>query len=724
MFSNNRKISGRQAFRLLTFDLLGLSTLLVPTVLGNLAGRDGILCIGLGILAALLYLRLLRIIMRDMETAYPKYLELRLGQLPGKILQVGYLIYFVLLAGYTAYLFSSLVLKNLLREESFYLVLVLILLVAAYGIWGGIEGRARVYEILFWMLIIPLFIMLFSGLTEVRVDYWTPVFSSGIGEVAAGSYYMFQCMSLVFLVLFANSYLKKKEQAFAAGRGALLFAGVVHAVLYLILLGVFGAGALGQMEFPAVTLMSTVKMTGGFLKRTDAFMFSIWFFTLYALLNSAVFYGGTVLFYLTGADRPGGRLKKEGKERLFAGVVLIMALAVAVIFYKSQAVCEDYEGFLWYLGTPFLVLVPLMLILCIYLQKRKGRGAPQGREEDVRDAAKNTSEKDGGAKSMSGKKRKRVLRVAAVLLSLSFGGIISGCAAAELEDRDFPIEMAVDDTESFAAEWLSAEKSGNRMVDYNHLKVIVIGQDFLENAESMEEFLTVLEEKTEVPRSTYIVVAEDAEAILKLSDQMGESVGNYLEEQFENVSEVEKKAYPTLGMLYQEEENQMETLFIPYIRAQGDKPVVDHYYAWKRGTPAGAVDSEAALLAFFTDNEMESCTLSLEDGAQVRLAASQNEISFEENSKQREIVVDVYCTGEVLYEKKGETQENLEKQIEAYMNEVSEGALEEKGIDLSNSYRKLGGYMRQWYPGYVESGESYEEDMDIVYQVHITWVTA
>lgn len=43
MFSENNQISGRQVFRLLTYDFLGMGTLLLPTMLADTAGRDGIL---------------------------------------------------------------------------------------------------------------------------------------------------------------------------------------------------------------------------------------------------------------------------------------------------------------------------------------------------------------------------------------------------------------------------------------------------------------------------------------------------------------------------------------------------------------------------------------------------------------------------------------------------------------------------------------------------------
>lgn len=60
MFSENNRISGRQMYRLMTYDLLGIGTLLVPQMLAKTAGRDGILSIGIGMAAALAYLWILR----------------------------------------------------------------------------------------------------------------------------------------------------------------------------------------------------------------------------------------------------------------------------------------------------------------------------------------------------------------------------------------------------------------------------------------------------------------------------------------------------------------------------------------------------------------------------------------------------------------------------------------------------------------------------------------
>ena len=74
MFSENNQISGRQVFRLLTYDFLGMGTLLLPTMLADTAGRDGIFCILAGILSTFLYLKLLRYLLKGMKTSYPDFL--------------------------------------------------------------------------------------------------------------------------------------------------------------------------------------------------------------------------------------------------------------------------------------------------------------------------------------------------------------------------------------------------------------------------------------------------------------------------------------------------------------------------------------------------------------------------------------------------------------------------------------------------------------------------
>ena len=724
MFSENNQISGRQVFRLLTYDFLGMGTLLLPTMLADTAGRDGIFCILAGILSTFLYLKLLRYLLKGMKTSYPDFLKQKCGKVCGYVLWGGYFLYFILMASYTAYLFSTLMLNGLVENVSFYLVLLLILLLAFYGMAGGIEGRARVYEILFWFLMIPLFLMLFAACREVKPVYWSPIFVADGKEVLSGSYYVLFCYSMVSIVLFLKEYVADRKKCVGAAEKAVWFSGGVFAALYLILIGLFGAEALAQMKFPAVTMMSRVQITGGFLKRTDAFMFSIWFFTLYAMLNSMVFYSGNLAEKVIRDC--GGYL--EGKKRMLPYIILLLLVyGVTVLFYRNQQFLDCVTFLLWKIGTPFVVGVPVLL--CLTGERKKH------------------------------KKKVRVL----VLVCFLFGCLfLQGCNVAELEDKAFPVLLNIRDQDDFQNVWLNHEYAGNKEVDYNHLKVVLIERSFLEKEAEVEDMLSMLEQEKEVPWNAYVMTTESCDRLAQTEGKLDTLLGNYLEELLENTSGIDQKAYPTLGMLYEERANHLETLYIPFVDIEveqsgavqddTEKPQITAYEVWKRGRAAGLVDTDTARAAFFTQNFADDYTLQLAPELYVKVDAASCRVKETEKIgvgglTEQIVAVIVTGEGEILSgtlsanenpanAEAGNTETNrtntsdkkmtrekeqiINTRMEDYLNAIAAHALE-KEIDITNSYRNLGADNRTWYFKYQNTPAAYEKDIKIQYLVKINW---
>ena len=741
MFSENNQISGRQVFRLLTYDFLGMGTLLLPTMLADTAGRDGIFCILAGILSTFLYLKLLRYLLKGMKTSYPDFLKQKCGKVCGYVLWGGYFLYFILMASYTAYLFSTLMLNGLVENVSFYLVLLLILLLAFYGMAGGIEGRARVYEILFWFLMIPLFLMLFAACREVKPVYWSPVFVADGKEVLSGSYYVLFCYSMVSIVLFLKEYVADRKKCVGAAEKAVWFSGGVFAALYLILIGLFGVEALAQMKFPAVTMMSRVQVTGGFLKRTDAFMFSIWFFTLYAMLNSMVFYSGNLAAKVIRDC--GGYL--EGKKRMLPYLILLLLVyGVTVLFYRNQQFLDCVTFLLWKIGTPFVVGVPVLLCLT-------GRKPNRGMEE--------RSSKENKNERKNHKKKVRVL----VLVCFLFGCLfLQGCNVAELEDKAFPVLLNIRDQDDFQNVWLNHEYAGNKEVDYNHLKVVLIERSFLEKEAEVEDMLSMLEQEKEVPWNAYVMTTESCDRLAQTEGELDVLLGNYLEELLENTSGIDQKAYPTLGMLYEERANHLETLYIPFVDIEGEqsgavqddtekekqsatvwddtgkeeeeqqpvmtgKPQITAYEVWKRGRAVGLVDTDTARAAFFTQNFADDYTLQLAPDLYVKVDAASCRVKETEKIgagglTEQVVTVTVTGEGEILSGtvSASEKEQLLNTRMEDYLNAAATHALE-KEIDITNSYRNLGADNRTWYFKYQNTPAAYEKDIKIQYLVKINW---
>lgn len=64
--------------------------------------------------------------------------------------------------------------------------------------------------------------------------------------------------------------------------------------------------------------------------------------------------------------------------------------------------------------------------------------------------------------------------------------------------------------------------------------------------------------------------------------------------------------------------------------------------------------------------------------------------------------------------------EVLSDRLEAYLKETANRALDE-GLDLTNSFKKLGGYKRDWYEVYKDAPACYERDIVIAFSAEILW---
>lgn len=365
MFADNFKISLRQIRRLLVLDIFGMSSLMLPGIFSAMTGADGIFCLLLGMAGGALLLWLMGANMKHFDGGYYDYMKEMTGQIIADIFMVFYFLYFVTLSGYVLYDLTTLVLGWLLPDGSFMGISIVLLLLAVYSSVRGIEGRARVYEIIFWFLGVPLLLMLILALPEVNASYWTPIVASDGMQLLKGS-----TMVMIFLLpfsvlLFLKPFCKNTNKLASCGRRALLIVTFLNVLIYLILLGVFGQNAMGILKRPILTLMGMINLPGGFFTRQDVLMTAVWFFALFALLNTGIFQGGLVL----------KELCHESKKNYTLYLVAVLAFFVGKGMFEHQFLGEIYEVYQNCIALPgmFLILLILLLVYQIRMAKKQGK---------------------------------------------------------------------------------------------------------------------------------------------------------------------------------------------------------------------------------------------------------------------------------------------------------------------------------------------------------------
>lgn len=735
MFSKNNKISKRQIFRLLTYDILGIGTLLLPKALAQEAGKNGMMAIALGMGAGILFFFLMGFVinfLRENET-YPKLLQRCFGKVFGRVILIFYALYYLCLGGYVTYIFGHLMITDLLKNQSYYWIVAGILGLAVYGIAQGIEGRARVYEILFWFLMLPLFVMLFFAARDVEIPRLFPVCPVDRGEwgsLFSGGYYSFAIFSLGSFALFLVPFAKQKKSIQGAGICAVLFSGGVMLLLYGILQGIFGVEEVAALEYPAVTLMSMIQIPGGFFQRQDALMVTIWFFTVFALLSSSMFYTAENLKEIF-----------NGKKKWMAMLAAALGFfGIAVWCYRSSEFTKWlHQGFL-YLGTPLVAAIPLLALLCLCL-RRKG---------------------------------KQVISC----LALSCGVLLlSGCSTTELENRNFPLAMGVDEKEdscliTYKFQNLSAianEKakgSGgtdfyiedkdfftgiskyanetNKILDYNHLKVLILSEDFVEDDQALSDFLQVCGKEELIARNTLLFFAEDAAEILALDKNLDTAIGSYLEELIESREDYKLKDAVTLGDFYNDRANREQLLLVPVLTEQGGLPVIRNYYAISGGIPKGEISINEAVLSYLSQGKLEKLAFTLEDGTAVsvnRISAQgefsrgngvlyHNRIRLETVVEKSNVAGRARTSGgngmaernEMRGRSEAELKREIKERLLEQLKQTAQNLRAAPEIDITNSFYKLGMYDREKYQEYREHFEEYVENVKYVFEVEVILV--
>ena len=543
-FAQNESISPRQLYRLYVFNLLGVGTLVLPNNLAKL-GEYAFISIALGVFMAWLFMWIVSEVRERRKTIYDRSID-KTKYAKILIYDLIIAIYELSQAAFLAWIFVKLIRDSLIPDESFTVVLLVIMAVCAYALSGGVECRARVYEVVFFFVLIPLAAMLLFALSDVRLDYLMIKdrvgVDFGIADIFAGAYYVFAASISVFNILFVRERTASQIRG-SVSKAIFTYAGILF-LLYAVLLGNFGKYSLSEIEFPAVVLMSDVQIKGSFFKRADALMLSVWFFTLFSVLNMSLYYAvlrcenfaentGKIIFTFNknrhscsnkqfGSDRQKSHDKEKSTMRSWCIIfVIAVTVTLAYILESGDEIVKKYLGFLLCIAIPVIVVltIGLMLTGCSAVELEE-RCFPTLAAVDIVDVV---SHRDVSANENSG--------------YIEFYYNMDKSYEPEYADD---IKTAVD----------SFEERLSQKADTNHLKVILIGKTLRNDKAAYASFMEYCKISKKFPRNTYVCIADDINDIF-------DNMGDYYEQKINKENHEDGEPIITLGTLLDDYTNEI-----------------------------------------------------------------------------------------------------------------------------------------------------------------------
>lgn len=356
-------------------------------------------------------------------------------------------------------------------------------------------------------------------------------------------------------------------------------------------------------------------------------------------------------------------------------------------------------------------------------------------------------------------KIKRGLYISVIVLACI---CLSGCSTRELEERSFPLAIGLDKAgsgcrvdfyfpqlsevadenaksknedafrvtaDSYYEAWQTYEADSENSLDYNHLKVLVLGMDFLEDEDALADFLEFAISQENFSRNTLVFAANpNASKILALNDGLDKPIGTFLEEMAANSTLYKARTMPTLGDLYNENYNRNTIIFLPILDNNGGMPVISEYCVLRNFRPVGTLSMQEALEGLLIQNKLKEFSMKLDEGKILKLNAP--ECSYEITEKRGKPQVSLAVKSEAVWmngkyadtEERETMQQEANKKITEMLQETLYGARDEKGVDLTGSYEKLGGYDRELYQSYVDKKDQYDAILEYTVKTDITLV--
>lgn len=370
-----------------------------------------------------------------------------------------------------------------------------------------------------------------------------------------------------------------------------------------------------------------------------------------------------------------------------------------------------------------------------------------------------------------GKRRKHLSLKCGVLAAVFLGMFfLGGCESAELEQRSFPLAVGIDLQETPAGNDKEAaernlvvsfdfpdlaqisekgkttdtpmgmslegmdmyhvdksyENNTNRILDYNHIKAVVLGKSLILDSRRLRSLLLAWEQQEAAARNISLFVGSSSAAkILTLTQETQGSMGAYLEEMLESQKDFRQKKIATTGSLINQWHNQDELLLIPVLTEQGGRPTITGYAAIENFDYCGILTVEEAMEAFLCQNLLESflCEPQWDEAAEI--SNIQTVLSVDEAEGKPVVTVSIKGQGRMKTGRinsvgqQYQVAQRMEKHIMADLQETAAKLREEYGVDITNSYVSLGGLNRGLYWKYQNRPQEYNKSVGHVFEVDI-----
>jgi len=359
------RISSRQATYLVVNTILGTSILFLPALMAGEVGQDAWVAI---LIAAVLGFLIGSVLVISLGLRFPgknfvEYAIELVGPLGGRILGFLWGGFYLVVNGIIVREFGELLKTEVMPETPLIVFVVMILSMAVFGVYLGLEVFARVNEIVFPLFLGVLLLLLLTGLPEMDFRNLQPVFQHRFPDIMVSAANLLAFYGEGVVLAMFLPYMRQPEEA---KRVQYEIPIILNFTMLLVIVGViayFGAGEAARMVFPTFELAKAVRL--GFVERIESLFVGIWV--------TSVGVKVMVISYVTVLALAHSLSLRDYRPLVFP-CGLILAVLSVLQFADTNHIREFLARYWIPFGFTFQWFIPFLLYLVALVRKKDQSG--------------------------------------------------------------------------------------------------------------------------------------------------------------------------------------------------------------------------------------------------------------------------------------------------------------------------------------------------------------
>lgn len=344
------KIDSTLAILLLSVTIYSTTILTVPSFAIKHAKQDAWISIIFAIALSLIIAKItVNLSVRFQNKTIFQYPEEILGKVLGKIIVFLYLWWFLHLTSEVAREMGDFLASELMPETPLLVFIIIIVCIAGYAAYNGLEVIARVVQLLFPVLGL-LFILYFLSLKDMKITRLLPVFDSGIAPILKGAIVPTGWLGEIFMISVIIPYLSKPKETQRVALFTVLISGFILVISVLIVILTLGIYMGSSSLYPNYSVVRTISIAK-FLERMDYFAFVAW--VLGGLIKIAFCYYS---FALGSAQVLG--LKDYRPLIIPVGIIIV---ALSILLHENIVDALSFYGIWSFYSMMFTFIMPSIM---------------------------------------------------------------------------------------------------------------------------------------------------------------------------------------------------------------------------------------------------------------------------------------------------------------------------------------------------------------------------